>query len=187
MERRHRAAAPPLNRKFMTMKSSLRALDAPTRPSAAIAVSADKRVPVTGPVTKYPSLVRALPPLVETQRCLAAQIAAVAQAVKDEKQLRADIDVLLVKAGLQKSDVVTCAGYDVRHNEKAGSTSLNSDKLTEQLVAAGVDREFVAQVLKDCTETGEPSKFATVTPSKGATVQPPEKLRMAKALPKRRV
>jgi len=74
---------------------------------------------------------------------------------------------------LQKSDVVTCAGYDVRHVEKAGSTSINSDTLTEQLVAGGVDRAFVLQVLIASTETGQPSMYCTVTPSKGAKVHAP--------------
>ena len=136
---------------------------------------------VTGTFTRYPALVHALPPLIKQQRRLAARIASVADAVIDEKAVRADIDVLLIAAGLTKSEVVTCAGYDVRHHEKAGSTSINRDTLTELLVAAGVDRGFVEQVLVNSTDTGHPSVYATVTPSKGATVRPPEPLRMAKA------
>jgi len=128
---------------------------------------------VDGTFAQHPKLVEALPPLVRKQRRLAARIATVAQTVKDEKAIRGDIDLLLIAAGLKKSEVVTCAGYDVRHNEKAGATSINSDTLTEQLVAGGVDRAFVVQALKASTETGEPSKFATVTPTKGAKVHAP--------------
>ncbi len=126
---------------------------------------------LVGPHTKFPTLVDALPPLVKKQRTLAGKIAQVALAVIDEKKIRGDIDALLVQAGLQKSDVVTCNGYDVRHNEKAGQTSINQDVLTEQLKAAGVAPEVVAAVLLAATETGNPALFATVTPSKGAKVR----------------
>jgi hypothetical protein len=128
-------------------------------------------MPLLGPHTKFPALVDALPPLVKKQRRLAGKIAQVALAVIDEKNTRAEIDALLIKAGLRKSDVVTCAGYDVRHNEKAGQTSINPVVLTEQLKAAGVAPEVVAAVLLAATETGNPALFATVTPSKGAKVR----------------
>lgn len=131
-------------------------------------------MPAAGTYLRYPSLVEALPPLVRKQRRLAAVLAAVLQHAKDEKALRGQIDVLLIAAGLQKSELVTCAGYDVKHNEKAGQSSINADILTEQLVAAGVDRDLVVKILVDSTETGEPSKFATVTPSKGAKVRTSE-------------
>jgi hypothetical protein len=124
-----------------------------------------------GTFANYPRLKVALPPLVKKQRRLAAQIATVAEAVKDEKAVRADIDGLLVAAGLQSRDVVTCAGYDIRHNEKAGQSSINGDVLTEQLVAAGVDRDLVASTITAATETGQPSAFCTVTPTKGAKVR----------------
>jgi hypothetical protein len=132
----------------------------------------------TGTYLQHASLVDTLPPLVRKQRRFAAQIATVAPAVKDEKALRETIDLLLVAAGLQKGDVVTCAGYDVRHNEKDGQESLNAVKITEQLAAAGVALELIAQVLMDSTETGKPAAFTTITPSKGAQVRT---LRMAKA------
>ncbi len=139
----------------------------------------------TGTFTQYPSLVEALPPLVRQQRRLEAKLAKVAQDEKDEKAVRGQIDQLLIAAGLQKSDVVTCAGYDVKHNERDGQSSLNRDKITEQLIAAGVAPELVAQVLMDSTETGAPSLFCTVRPSKGAQVRAPQEapatvLRMAK-------
>jgi len=126
----------------------------------------------TGTFTNYPRLVVALPPLVRKQRKLAATIAAVADAVKDEKAVRADIDALLVAAGLTKGERVTCAGYDVTHNERDGQSSINGDVLTEQLVAAGVDRGLVLDTIASATDTGKPSAFATVTPSKGAQVRP---------------
>ena len=124
-----------------------------------------------GAYTKFPALVDALPPLVRKQRTLAGRIQKVAKDVVDEKDLRGQIDQLLVAAGLKKSDVITCNGYDVRHNEKAGQTSINQDVLTESLVAAGVDRELVKDLIVVATDTGDPSKFATVTPSKGAKVR----------------
>ncbi len=139
-----------------------------------------------GTYVQYPSLLEALPPLVRTQRRLEARLAAVAQDEKDEKAVRAQIDQLLIAAGLQKGDRVTCAGYDVKHNERDGQSSLNEDKVREQLIAAGVAPELVAQVLMDSTDTGAPSLFCTVRPSKGAQVRAPQEapatvLRMAKA------
>lgn len=126
---------------------------------------------LVGPYTKFPALEEALPPLLRKQRRLASKIAQVALAVIDEKKTRGEIDALLIKAGLQKSDVVTCLGYDVRHNEKAGQSSINPLILSEQLKAAGVAPEIVAAVVLASTETGDPAKFATVTPSKGAKVR----------------
>jgi hypothetical protein len=124
-----------------------------------------------GTFQNHPVLVEALPPLVRKQRRLAQKIAIVAQDVKDEKDLRGQIDALLLKAGLKKSELVTCLGYDVRHNERDGQKSINADVLREQLVAEGVDRVIVDAVLLAATEIGEPSAFATVTPSKGAKVR----------------
>lgn len=125
-----------------------------------------------GTFLRYPALVDPLPPLVRQQRKLAAQIATVAQAVIDEKAIRADIDQLLVAAGLQKSEVVTCDGYDIRHNEKAGSARLNPDTLTTMLAADGWEADEIAELITAITDTGNPSLFATVTPTKGATVKP---------------
>lgn len=126
-----------------------------------------------GTYTEHPTLLETLPPLVRKQRRLEARIVTVAQAVKDEKEVRAEIDQLLVAAGLQKSELVTCAGYDVLHNERDGRESLNPDKVTAALLAAGVDPELVAQVIMDATETGEVAKFCTIKPSKGARVRSP--------------
>jgi len=128
----------------------------------------------TGTFTQYPSLVEPLPPLVRKQRRLEGQIAKVSQAVKDEKAIRGEIDQLLVAAGLEKSDLVTCAGYDVQHHERDGRATLNAERVTAELVAAGVDPELVAQILMDSTEAGAPALFATVKPSKGARVRTPE-------------
>jgi hypothetical protein len=157
-----------------------------TRPVDRAAVRATPTpIAATGTFTRYPALVEALPPIVKRQRRLAARIATVAQDVIAEKAARAEIDALLVAAGLLKGDVVTCAGYDVKHHEKAGHASLNPETIVAELVAAGVDRDLVLQVLVASTETGQPSVYATVTPSKGAKVQKPETLRLAKAGPHR--
>jgi hypothetical protein len=126
----------------------------------------------TGTFANYPRLVKGdLPTLIMRQRRLASKISIVAPQIKEEKALREQIDELLVAAGLKKSDVVTCNGYDVRHNERDGQVSIDGYKLSERLVAGGVDRAFVNEVLEDCTETGAVAKFATVTPTKGAKVR----------------
>lgn len=124
-----------------------------------------------GTFTNHPSLVEPLPPLVRKQRRLAQKIAAVAADVVDEKAVRGQIDQLLVAAGLTKSELVTCLGYDVRHNERDGQTSINAEKLVAQLVETGMAERLARELLAYCTETGEPAKFATVTPSKGAKVR----------------
>jgi hypothetical protein len=128
----------------------------------------------TGTYTQYPTLVEALPPLVRKQRRLERKLAAVAEDEKDEKAVRAQIDQLLLAAGLQKSELVTCAGYDVQHNERDGRSSLNPEMVSAQLIAAGVAPELVAQVIMDSTETGHPALFCTVKPSKGAQVRAPQ-------------
>jgi len=125
-----------------------------------------------GTYATYTVLVDALPPLVRKQRRLESVISAVAQHVKDEKAIRGDIDALLVKAGLTKGELVTCLGYDVKHNERDGQVSINAELLTELLAKAGVERKVIATILKASTQQGEVSKFATVKPSKGAKVRP---------------
>jgi hypothetical protein len=123
-----------------------------------------------------------LPPLVRQQRTLERQILPLALHAADEKAVRASIDALLIAAGLAKGEGVTCNGYDVTHIERAGTSRLNGDVLTEQLVAAGVDRVLVTTALSASTETGDPSAWATVKPSKGASVRAPStSKRMAKA------
>lgn len=128
-------------------------------------------MPPSGTFTNHPVLVDALPPLVRKQRKLIAKIVTVAQEVKDEEAVRKEIDALLVAAGLKKSEVVTCNGYDVRHNERDGRTSINGETLRAQLLAVGVEADFIAKLIVTCTDTGEPSAFCTITPSKGAKVR----------------
>jgi len=120
-----------------------------------------------------------LPPLVRKQRRLEAQIVSLAQVVKDEKALRQEIDALLIAAEIAPGDLVTCIGYDVRHKTRAGSSSLNEDVLTEQLVAAGVARELIEAVILASTETGDPAFWAEVKPSKGAAVRVPRPAKAA--------
>jgi len=124
-----------------------------------------------GTFLDHPVLREALPPLVRKQRRLALTIAAVAPAVVDEKAIRAQIDALLLTAGLRKGELVTCLGYDVRHNERDGQTSINAEKLVAGLGIVGVKEELARALIADSTERGEPAKFATVTPSKGAKVR----------------
>ena len=128
-------------------------------------------MPDTGTYATYKVLVDALPPLVRKQRRLESVISAVAQHVKDEKAIRGDIDALLLKAGLTKGELVTCLGYDVKHNERDGQVSINQEKLVAQLVATGMAERLAIEILRDCTEHGAPSAFATVKPSKGAKVR----------------
>ena len=124
-----------------------------------------------GPFTDHPSLVEPLPPLVRKQRRLEAKLAAVAQAEIDEKAIRAQIDRLLLVAGCQKGDVVQCLGYDVMHFENAGRSTINTDTLTAQLTAAGLNPELVTQIIKASTDVGSPAVYCTVKPSKGAKVR----------------
>ena len=105
------------------------------------------------------------------QRRLEAKLAAVAQAVIDEKAVRAEIDLLLLAAGCQKGDVVTCLGYDVRHNENAARSTINPDTLVAQLVAAGLHPELVTSIVAASTDVGSPAVYCTVKPSKGAKVR----------------
>jgi hypothetical protein len=121
--------------------------------------------------TAYPTLVDSLPPLVRKQRRLEAAIVPLAPLVDDEKAVRAEIDHLLIAAGLAKGDGVTCLGYDVTHCERVGSKRLNQDTLVLKLVAAGLAERLVIEILAASTETGDPSTWATVKPSKGAKVR----------------
>ena len=124
-----------------------------------------------GTFLKYPALVEPLPVLIRKQRTAAGKIATVAQAIKDEEVLRKDIDALLVRAGLQKSDVVTCMGYDVRHHERDGQARINPETVTAYLIALQWEPDAIAALLKATTDIGKPALFATVTPTKGAKVR----------------
>lgn len=123
-----------------------------------------------GTFTTYPALAP-LPPLVRKQRTLEAKILPLAGFVEDEKKTRAQIDALLIAAGLKRGESVTCNGYDVTHAGRKGQESLNADALAILLVLGGVDPEFVDFALKTSLETGEASVWATVKPSKGAKVR----------------
>lgn len=112
--------------------------------------------------TRYPELAD-LRKLVLKQRRLEAQIAPLEELQAEEKELRDQIDASLVAAGLEKGDVVTCAGYEVKHNERAGQSRVDGDKL----IAIGVP----AIDVRWATVTGKASKFATVRPMKGAKVR----------------
>jgi hypothetical protein len=127
--------------------------------------------PVPGTFNQYPVLVDPLPRLVRRQRRLEAKVAAIAQEIKDEKATREQIDELLVAAGLTKGALVTCLGYDVKHNERNGQSSLDGQVLAALLEAGGVDPEFVEYCVCEATTVGRPAKFATVSPSKGAKVR----------------
>jgi len=126
----------------------------------------------TGTYTAYPALAD-LPPLVRKQRTLEAKIVAVAPLVEDEKTIRQQIDVLLIKAGMASGDVVTCNGYDVQHHRRKGAEGLNQATLIAQLVAAGLTRDVVDAAIAASTETGDPALWASVKPSKGARVKRP--------------
>lgn len=123
-----------------------------------------------GTYTQYPALAP-LPALVRRQRRLEGKIAPLAPLVEDEKAVRKEIDALLLTAGLGKGDSVTCHGYDVTHVERVGTSRLNQDVLILNLVAAGVDQQLVIEMLAASTETGDPSMWATVKPTKGSTVR----------------
>jgi hypothetical protein len=136
-----------------------------------------------GTYLNYPGLVEELPPLWRQQRRLERQIAphdaainkpakpGALSLVEQEKQVRKQIDQLLVAAGLKPTEGVTINGYDVKHYARDGQTWLNPVTVLEQLVAAGVDRELVEQILVKATEHGDPVVFATVKPMKGTQIR----------------
>lgn len=104
-----------------------------------------------------------LGPLVRKQRRLEKQIAPLEELQAKEEACRKDIDAILLEAGFASGERVKVLGYDVTHNERRGRTSLNVDKLRGAGVAE-IDIQFA-------TEIGQPAKFATVKPAKGATVR----------------
>lgn len=117
------------------------------------------------------SVLEPLWPLVNKQRQLEAKILPFAPLVDQEKAIRQDINDLLIKAGIAKGDGVTCHGYDVVHVERVGSTRLNQDMLASYLIQFGMPAQEVQEMIAACTETGEPSTWATVKPSKGSKVR----------------
>lgn len=108
-------------------------------------------------------LLKRLPTLVRKQRRLERQATRWERAAAAEKLVRDQIDALLLEAGLAKGQGVTCLGYDVVHNERAGRSKVNPDKLRGAGVAE-LDIQFA-------TETGQASSFATVRPMKGAQLE----------------
>ena len=135
--------------------------------------------PPTGTFSEHPIL-QSLPALIRKQRRLEAQLRPLAHLENEEKAVRAQIDELLVAAGVV---AVTCAGYDVVHNTRAGKSSLDGEKVKALLVASGLDAEFVDQVLDQATDTGKPAQWATVRPMKGARVQAQPDVTRAPATP----
>jgi hypothetical protein len=121
--------------------------------------------------TTYPALADDLPPLVRKQRRLEAQILALGPLSDEEKALRKDIDRLLVAAGIDKGDGVTCLGYDVCHLERKGTSRMNEDALVIRLIEAGMAERLVREILAASTEVGDPASWATVKPSKGSQVR----------------
>lgn len=126
-----------------------------------------RRVPAssasrTDTYTQYPALTD-LPALVRTQRRLEAKLAPLEQLAADEKAVRAEIDALLVAAGLAKGEGVTCAGYEVVHHERLGNQFISR----ERLLLNGVD----AAVIDNSLDRHKASQFATVKPMKGAKVR----------------
>ncbi len=114
---------------------------------------------VMGTWNAYPALAD-LPALVRKQRTLEGKLVPLKALEEDEKAVRAQIDALLVAAGV---DLVTCAGYDVTHHHRDGRRWINGDLLA----AAGVADETITLA----TVTGDPWSYATVKPSKGAKVR----------------
>jgi hypothetical protein len=108
-------------------------------------------------------LVSRLKPLVTMQRRLEKQLVPLEALQAKEADVRKHIDDILLENGFASGDSVRVGGYDVKHNERRGRTSVNADKLR----GSGVP-ELDIQL---ATETGQPAKFATVKPAKGATVR----------------
>lgn len=121
--------------------------------------------------TTYQRLADDLPPLVRKQRRLEGRIVLLVPLAEEEKALRKSIDDLLVDAGILKGEGVTCLGYDVLHVERTGTARLNQDALVIRLVDAGLHEHLVRAILDESTEIGDPSRWATVKPSKGSKVR----------------
>lgn len=102
----------------------------------------------------------ALPVLVKKQRRLERKLAPLEPLAKAEKELRDAIDALLVAAGLESGQGVTCAGYDVVHRSRQGNQYISRDLL----LAAGVD----VAVIDACVDRYKAALFATVKPMKGS-------------------
>jgi hypothetical protein len=148
------------------MPKSSAALQFPRRREAEVV--APKAV---GTFLAHPSLVVPLPPLVRKQRRLEGKIVALSPLEADEKALRKEIDQLLEHAGLKQAELVTCNGYDVTRRGQKGRSTINGVKLLEQLVAAQLDRAVAVKIILASTDTGDPSSWAEVKPSKGAKVR----------------
>ena len=114
--------------------------------------------------TLRPGLWR-MPTLVKRQRRLERAVAKLETLAKREKATRDELDALLRKVGIGPGEGVTCLGYDVVHNERAGRKSISADRLR----AAGVAEVDIAFA----TVEGARSSFATVRPMKGAEVAAP--------------
>lgn len=113
-----------------------------------------------------------LPPLVRTQRKLEAKLGDEKGSFKDqESAVRKDIDGLLAAAGLARGEFVTCNGYDVTRRGQKGRTFINELMLAETLIVAGLTREEAVGLILEATDTGEPSTWSEVKPSKGAKVR----------------
>lgn len=109
------------------------------------------------------ALISRLKPLVTLQRRLEKQLVPLEALQAKEEACRKEIDALLVAAGFASGDSVRVGGYDVKHHERRGRTSVNADKLR----GSGVPELDISLA----TETGQPARFATVKPAKGATVR----------------
>jgi len=121
----------------------------------------------TGTYLAFPALRTALSPLMRKERGYARRIAAVQSTVEKLKKNHAELDALLLLAGLKKSELVTWGPWDVRHNERAGQVSHDMVGLAVDLVAEGVPLERVKAIFKAREETGKPALFVTVTRTKG--------------------
>lgn len=134
------------------------------------------------PFERYPAMA-SLPTLVRKQRRLEKRLAPLDQAEKDEKAVRASIDALLIAEGFAKGEGVTCLGYDVVHREREGNQFISRDLLIaagmfsrEKLLAAGVDVAVLdacldVAIIDACVDRHKKSEYATVNPTKGASVR----------------
>jgi len=125
-----------------------------------------------GTFLDYPALVEPLPPLVRKQRRLEALLGDEHGPFEaQESAVRKEIDLLLKAAGLTQAEFVTCLGYDVTRRGQKGRSVINAIKLVEQLVRLGLDRVKALKAILESTDTGEPSTWSEVKPSKGAKVR----------------
>jgi len=106
-----------------------------------------------------------IPRLVRKWKSAAKKIAGVARDIEIEKAARAEMHRLLVAAGIDAKQYVTCNGYRLTRRKRAGNKSVDADKLRANGVA---ELDIVL-----ATVQGKEADFVEVDVCKDAEVRAP--------------